>query len=226
MNDSNARATSLVLMLKAPQRSKRRLAGAIGDDGATAAAARLAACALEDLAEWPGPAWLAPADNADLDWLGEAAARHPAIPQGAGNLGSRIDRVSQALRDRGERRQIFIGIDCPELDGRYLRRAAGYLAEHDAVLGPALDGGVVLMGARVPWPRLEPLPWSTGALGAALLAACRADGLAVAALAPKADIDTFADLAGLATRLAHDERPARAALRRWLVETVGAESDV
>src|SRR5690606_37370137 len=82
LTDSNARRTSLVLMLKAPSRSKRRLAAARGDAAASEAARRLAACALEDLAAWPGPTWLAPADRTDLDWLGDAAARHRVVLQG------------------------------------------------------------------------------------------------------------------------------------------------
>jgi len=215
-------AAALILMVKAPWRSKRRLAADLGDAGATDAAARLAACALEDLAAWPGPAWAAPAAPEDRAWLRGTAPDVPVVPQGDGNLGQRIERVSRALETRGFRRQFFIGIDCPELDRPYLERAAHALDAHDVVLGPSRDGGVVLMGVKGTWPPLGALPWSTETLGAALDAACRAAGLVVATLEPKADIDTFSDLAGLGERLGHDVRPARAALRRWL-EAAGVE---
>src|SRR5690606_21879150 len=86
----------------------------------------------------------------------------------------------------------------------------------DVVLGPAADGGVVLMGTRRAWPALEPLPWSTDRLGAALGEACRRAGSSVASLEPRTDIDTFADLTGLGRTLARDRRPARRALREWL----------
>jgi len=205
-------------MLKAPERSKRRLAARLGDAVAAETARRLAACALEDLAAWPGPTWLAPAEPGDLDWLGGAAAGHSIVPQGGGNLGARIACVAAALHDRQHDAQIFIGIDCPELDAAYLDDAAAALEAHDVVLGPATDGGVVLMGARGAWPPLEPLPWSTGGLGAALEAACRADGLSVATLEPRTDIDTCDDLVRLRRTLAGDERPARRALCTWLDE--------
>jgi uncharacterized protein len=222
LTERHARSTSLVLMLKAPARSKRRLAAGLGDAAAAEAARRLAACALEDLAAWPGPTWLAPADPGDLDWLGDTAARHAVVQQGKGNLGARIGRVSETLRERGFDAQIFVGIDCPHLDADYLERAADMLAGHDVVLGPASDGGVVLMGTRVRWPALEPLPWSTERLGAVLEAACRRAGSSVAALDPRTDIDTVADFAGLAGTLEHDVRPARRALREWL-EQVAAD---
>jgi len=218
LTDRNAVRTALVLMLKAPQRSKRRLVPVLGDAAATETARRLAACALEDLAAWPGPTWLAHAVHGDVDGLGDAAAAHALVPQGEGNLGARIARVEAALRGQGLAYQIFVGIDCPELDGAYLARAAAALDEHDVVLGPAADGGVVLMGTRRPWPPLEPLPWSTHRLGAELAAACRRAGASVAALETKADIDTVEDLARLRRALSEDPRPARRALCRWLGE--------
>lgn len=218
MTDRTESRTSLVLMLKAPERSKRRLAARLGDAVAAEAARRLAACAVEDLAAWPGRSWLAPAAPGDLDWLGDAATGHSIVLQGEGNLGARIERVAATLRRQGLDAQIFIGIDCPELDAAYLARAAAALETHDFVLGPATDGGVVLMGARRAWPPLEPLPWSTPGLGAALDAACRAAGGSVATLEPRTDIDTCDDLARLRRTLAGDTRPARRALRGWLDE--------
>lgn len=216
-------ATALILMAKAPARSKRRLASELGDAAATALAERLAACALEDLAAWPGPVFAASAADEDKPWLASAAPGLPVVPQGGGNLGQRIERVNRSLHARGIERQLFVGIDCPELDGPYLRCAARALNGADAVLCPAGDGGVVAMGVRGLWPPLGALPWSRESLAAALERACRAAGMTVAALEPLTDIDTFADLAGLGQRLAADPRPARAALCRWLA--AAAESD-
>lgn len=218
---SNARDTSLVLMVKAPQRSKRRLAAELGDAAAVEAARRLTACALEDLAAWPGPTWLATAASGDADALGLEVSSHALVAQGNGNLGERIARVDAALRAHGVRNLMFIGIDCPELDAEYVHRAADTLLEFDFVLGAAHDGGVVLMGARCAWPALSGLPWSTDRLRSALAAACAGGGRRVATLACRYDIDTLADLRGLGERLAHDARPARIALREWLEDEVG-----
>jgi hypothetical protein len=41
---------------------------------------------------------------------------------------------------------LLMGSDCPALDAADLREAARALADHDAVLQPAEDGGYVLVG--------------------------------------------------------------------------------
>lgn len=207
-----ARSCCLVLMLKAPWRSKRRL-GEIG----TEAAERLFACAAEDLAGWPGPTCFAPASRDDARWLVERVG--PAalvVEQRGANLGERIEHVGARLRASGHERQLFIGIDCPELGPGTLGAAASRLETADAVLGPARDGGVVLMGTRRRWPALSALPWSTNALGDELGKALERSGFSVAVLDTFDDVDCEADLAALAPRLTDDTRPARRALRAWL----------
>ena len=56
----------------------------------------------------------------------------------------------------------LIGCDCPELDAAYLARAFSALqsVEVDAVLGPAADGGYVLLALRRAEPALfAAMPW-------------------------------------------------------------------
>lgn len=202
-------------MLKAPARSKRRL-GALG----AKAAERLFACAAEDLAAWPGPVCFAPAGPEDTRWLERhAAASGAVVEQRGANLGERIEHVGARLAAAGHARQLYIGIDCPELDADYLHAAAAGLDGADAVLGPAADGGVVVMGTRLPWPALTALPWSTSGLHAALAATLTASGRRVASLEPRADVDSRADLEALGARLAADGRPARRALVAWLTSS-------
>ena len=204
----------VVLMLKAAARSKRRLAEHIGARRATEVAERLLACAREDFDAWPGAKCVAPAAaDARID----APPADAVVLQCGGNLGVRIEHVNGALIRLGLERQLFIGIDCPSLDVGYLSRAAAALGDHDAVLGPAADGGVVLMGVRGRWPPLAELPWSTSALFEALQAACAARGASVATLPQLRDVDTLDDLAELRIALVGDPRPARRALARWLV---------
>ena len=219
MDKRNARRTlesCLVLMFKAPGRSKRRLAASIGPR-ASIAAEYLCRCALEDVAAWPGPVCFAPAGKADGEWLAERIGRAEAVVlQRGDNLGERINHVDRVLRLRGFERQIFIGIDCPELDERYLAQAAVALDDHDAVLGPAHDGGVVLMGTRRAWPNLAELAWSSVNLMAELERLCTGLGWSTARLAPLADIDTLDDLDTLRRGVPGDLRPARRALGAWL----------
>jgi hypothetical protein len=203
----------VVLMMKSAERSKRRLAEHIGAQRATQAALRLLDCACEDLAAWPGPVCVAPsAADEHID----APPAAVVVVQHGGNLGERINHVNDELVRRGFEQQLFIGIDCPSLDIAYLERAAAALGDCEAVLGPAADGGVVLMGVRGRWPPLAALPWSTSALFESLRAACAARGSSTATLPRLHDTDTLGDLLALRTELLGDARPARRALVRWL----------
>ena len=244
---------SLVVMLKAPENAKRRLAAEVGDL-AGEAAAHLLACALEDARSWSGPTWLSPASQRDWDWLlseidAELAPAQPScssstgttsphdadttthcgkifglIPQRGGNLGERINYVDSELRRRGVGRLIFVGTDCPGLDSAYLEQAASSLESADAVLGPAGDGGVVLMGARRPWPDLKGLGWSTQGLCEELRNRCLDDGWNVATLDVREDVDALGDLLGAGALLMGDERLSRRGLAKWLSAHRGALS--
>lgn len=43
---------------------------------------------------------------------------------------------------------VIVGTDCPELDEDYIEQAVKALDDVDVVIGPAADGGYVLMGLR------------------------------------------------------------------------------
>lgn len=210
----------VVLMMKSATRSKRRLAEHIGAQRATEVAQRLLACACEDFDTWPGAKCVAPSA---ADERNEAPFADTVVLQCSGNLGVRIEHVNGELIRLGFERQLFIGIDCPSLDAGYLSRAEVALGNHDAVLGPATDGGVVLMGVRGRWPPLAALPWSTSALAEQLRAACAARGASVATLPQLRDVDTPDDLVALRTALVGDPRPARRALARWLSAQAGLD---
>ena len=201
VEDRGARCC-VVLMMKSAARSKRRLAEHIGARRATEVAQRLLDCAREDLAAWPGPTCVAPSI---ADERADGPPADTVVVQRDGNLGERIQHVNAELLRLGFERQLYVGIDCPSLDAAYLERAAAELGRHDTVLGPAADGGVVLMGVRGAWPALAKLPWSTSALFESLLAACAAAG-STAVLPRRSDVDTVEDLAAL--------RGAPAAYRR------------
>jgi len=214
--ETQRRAGCLVLCCKAPQQSKRRLAARLGDR-TTAAAEKLLACALEDLADWPGEAVIAPASEQDADWLRAGPARgFEMIVQCDGSLGTRINHVDTALRSRGRERLIYIGTDCPALAPAYLSRAHNTLDDNDVVLGPAIDGGVVLMGATKPWPAIGDLAWSTSVLLEGLTQRLSSHDRTIARLDTLADVDSVEDLSAVAEQLTGDNRPARRALLDWL----------
>lgn len=61
------------------------------------------------------------------------------------------ERMANAIADGLDRytKVVVVGSDCPAIDRSYLREAIEALDGNDVVLGPAQDGGYVLIGARV-----------------------------------------------------------------------------
>lgn len=84
------------------------------------------------------------------------------LMQVVGDLGRRMYAALAHGLARAER-VVLVGSDCPELDPDYLRSAFEALKQADIVLGPAEDGGFVLIGAR----RLAPSMFDGVVWGAA-----------------------------------------------------------
>ena len=213
---------TLVVFCRRPQPGigKKRIAADLGAIKTSVLAEHLLATTLEDASHWTGPVVLAPATEDDTAWAGELLDRPcEVMAQPEGNLGVRINTVDRELRQAGHTHLIFVGSDAPILDADYFARAATALSTHDAVLGPADDGGVTLMGSGRIWPQLADLPWSSNKLGDALELICIKEGLTVYSLDRRYDIDRANDLPRLYGDLRNDKRPARRRLRKWLAES-------
>lgn len=131
-----------------PGRVKTRLIPALGEQGALAVYSRLLDHTLEMVRACAVPVYLY-GTHADAS-LTDRAARHRISferQQGAG-LGQRMARALSAEHARGHERLLLVGSDCPVLSVKYLREALEKLAQSDFVLGPAEDGGYVLIGSR------------------------------------------------------------------------------
>jgi len=89
----------------------------------------------------------------------------PLIPQGAGDLGSRMDRALAGLLAGGCRAAALIGSDSPDLPRERVATALDALGEIEAVTVPSDDGGYVLIGANRPCPELfRGIAWSTSSV--------------------------------------------------------------
>jgi uncharacterized protein len=117
----------------------------------------------------------------------------PRVPQGSGGLGARMQR----LFDRAAPGPVvLIGTDIPDIGRADIAAAFRLLGRHDAVFGPAADGGYWLVGLRRRPRVLRPfrdVRWSTQHALADTLA--NLPGCSVALLPTLADVDTSADLA-------------------------------
>lgn len=139
---------------------------------------------------------------------------HDVWLQGTGDLGRRIERIlSRALMDAPA--AIAIGADSPAFSKAHLELAIQALQTHDAVIGPALDGGFYLLALRrCPAGLFSSLPWSAPDTLRALQQRIAEHRWSVAELEPLFDVDTHPDLLLLEEHLiAH---PASApATRAW-----------
>ena len=87
-------------------------------------------------------------------------------------------------------RAVLIGSDSPDLPLIHIRHAFQRLKHRDVVLGPAMDGGYYLVGARAPEPSLfVDLPWGDPGVFARTVAAVRDAGRSLALLPPWYDVD-------------------------------------
>ncbi len=68
-------------------------------------------------------------------------------PQQGDNLGERMYHAMQTSL-KTYQQCVLIGTDCPIMDTIYINKAFNTLKQHDIVIGPAEDGGYVLIGAR------------------------------------------------------------------------------
>jgi rSAM/selenodomain-associated transferase 1 len=112
----------------------------------------------------------------------------PRWPQGAGNLGHRMGRI---FRRAPKGPVVIIGADIPGITPALIARAFAALGNHDAVFGPAPDGGYWLIGlkrgARPVPPRIfDAVRWSS--------ATALADTKASLGTAKIALIDTLRDV--------------------------------
>ena len=134
----------------------------------------------------------APDEAAVRAWLGGAMTiRH----QGEGDLGVRMERAVSAALAEGAESVVVIGADCPELTAAHLASAFAALANTDAVLGPAADGGYYLIGLRRSRPELfQGIRWGGAEVLMQTLAAARALSVDVTQLATLRDLDVPEDL--------------------------------
>lgn len=197
-----ARAPRLLVFAKepVPGQVKTRLAAAYGDERAAAIYRDLTSVTLAHAraAQAAGivgaiELWCAPTPASS--WfvaLARASGASLHAQAGDPDLGVRMSHAIGDALGRAPGRVLLIGTDCPWLDPEALRRAGEALATHDAVLGPAEDGGFVLVGARRPLEFCD-VRWSTAHACADTAAALTQHGIRWRALPVSWDVDEPAD---------------------------------
>lgn len=115
------------------------------------------------------------------------------VPQGRGDLGARMARLLRCLSPGPV---CIVGADIPALGKPHVARAFAALGDHDAVFGPAVDGGFWLVGmkrvAAPPATLFRGVRWSTPhALSDSMTSM---GGQRIALVDTLRDVDSAADL--------------------------------
>jgi uncharacterized protein len=182
-----------------PGKVKTRLIPALGEQGA----ARLYTSLLQREVDWIAQQtpyamelWATP--DTDHPVLRELSEQHglSVLPQQGSDLGERMGYATKDALSRFKQ-VVLLGVDCPALTPWHLQRAFDWLAAgSDAVLGPADDGGYVLLGLRHWHPELfQGHAWGSAEVAASTRQALRRIGWRWQELPLLWDLDRPEDLA-------------------------------
>jgi uncharacterized protein len=218
--NSHPNSDRLIIFTRLPNpgNTKTRLIPALGPRGAAQFHRQLTEHTLATVRQWSGvnpKTQTRPVEvrftGGPLEqiqgWLGDDLQYQP---QGAGDLGDRLQAASQEAFVAGCDRVVIIGTDCPDLEVSTLSQAFESLNDHDLVLGPALDGGYYLIGLARFIPEIfQGIDWGTGEVLAQTLAIASSEALSVVQLPPLRDIDRPEDLAELGSRFSLSPTPGK-----------------
>lgn len=168
-------------------------------------AAALAGAALEDtlrtVARVPVARRVIALDGAPGTWL---PAGFTVVPQRGDGLDERLAAAFDDAYRLSPTPIVLIGMDTPQVSAGLLAGAVSLLGAHDAVFGPATDGGFWLLGLRAPDPGLLlGVPMSEPTTGEIQLNRLTEARMSVACLPSLTDVDTVEDaveVAALAPR--------------------------
>jgi uncharacterized protein len=193
---------SILIMARAPVpgRTKTRLEPLLGPAGCArlqVALVRHTAATAQRAA--PGAVFVAVAGPPELVAPLVGPAR--SFGQCDGDLGARLAAAVARVGAVRPGPVVVVGTDCPALRPEHVGEALdGLAAGHDAVFGPAHDGGYYLLALAAPRAEVFGLPpeaWGGAQVLALSLAAARRAGLSTGLIGVEHDLDTPADAAAL-----------------------------
>lgn len=206
-----------------PGQAKTRLIPVLGPEGAAQLHTRLLQQTLKVLQEVDlGPVillWDRPSSSLE----GECGS--VSLPagiteglQGSGDLGARMQGALRVPRS-APGPVLLVGSDCPVLTRDYLQRALDCLQTVPLVLGPAEDGGYVLIGLSGWLDGMESLfidmPWGSDQVLALTCQRAEQAGIALALLPECWDVDRPEDLDRLARLPGFTDLEAWISEREW-----------
>lgn len=138
--------------------------------------------------------------NGNEDYFVRLAGGDNVFIQAEGNLGDKmISAITQTLRWPDIKAVVVLGSDCPAVTKDYLNRALSHLQSGSKlVLGPAEDGGYVLIGMSSSYSQLfEEIEWGSDQVFIQTVKKAESIGLEYVTLETLWDVDRPQDLVRL-----------------------------
>ena len=148
------RALVVIAKEPVPGAVKTRLAPILGADGAARVAAAMLADTVAGMAEVDAERWVCFAPPDARTRMASMAPGCGLLAQVEGDLGDRLAACFAALLGGGAERVVIVGVDTPHVPRATYQEAFALLDQVDVVLGPAVDGGYFLVGAKAVVPEL------------------------------------------------------------------------
>lgn len=180
-----------------PGKCKTRLIPHLGEEGAAHLQEKLIKKIINDLYEFqlcPFDVWQSEPTEYFSCLVSNFNSDIKIHTQAGFDLGA---RMSNAIKDnlKISKKLIIIGSDCIEYSKAYLTSAIESLDNYDVVVGPAYDGGYVLIGATVHYPKIfQDISWGTETVLADTVSKLRLNYISFTQLKTLNDIDTPEDL--------------------------------
>ncbi len=184
----------LIIFTRNPElgKGKRRLAATVGDQAAFDIYKFLLAHTRKITRDLDAvkQVWYSEQLHLDDDWDNAVYEKYV---QAGEDLGDRMNYAfAKAIKEHSK--VIIIGSDLHDLNQRDLEQAFKLLDDHDAVIGPATDGGYYLLGFKneVPVNLFSNKIWGTDTVLNETLKDL--ETLNYATLAPRNDVDYYEDI--------------------------------
>lgn len=185
----------LIVFLKNPilGRVKTRLAKDIGNENALQVYLRLLDINLQCISKFNGKVHLY--FDSFLPENNSYPEHFKLMIQEGNDLGERMSNAFQNSFEKGFKKCIIIGSDCPAIEPKHLEKSLTNLDTTDVVFGPAIDGGYYLLGMNKYYPELfKNVEWSSEKVLDQSISICINKNLKHHLLEPLRDIDTKDDL--------------------------------
>ena len=200
MQYSNAK---IIVFAKTPiaGKVKTRLIPALGNDGAKQLHCQMMEHTLGTVTEnHTAPVELHCSPDITDDYIHSLSKRYNITlrNQHGNDLGERMSHALSKALDNSSY-AILIGTDCPSLSAAYIQQAIEILqSDTDVVIGPAEDGGYVLIGVKSSYPDIfTHIDWGTHQVLQQTRDQIQTQGISFRELDTLWDVDTPDDLENL-----------------------------